>query len=1198
MAELKLGTQIGGNLVWHQGILDLNPVDDKLFFRQFDVITDIGGQTINGGLSLKGDVDTTGRMVGVGANGGWGSASRGAFSQIIENDFNAHWLLTSNRKDGSGRAGIQVLTSNTGIMRLYTDNITKYVDIAGGQVSVQATMPSSASHLTRKDYVDAEVKRSMDYTDSKDAASNATVAALDTRVTTLDAQNVKITGNQSIAGIKTFSSHITVPAADPTAATQAAHKGYVDKLNATSVKGVTAISPVISTGGINPVISIAPASRASSGSMSSNDKIKLDDLPADALSRAGGTMKPNGFIKLDGMGGINSITGGKEYSIFRDHNNGNVTVGGAGGDLYLGYTTDSEAYTTQNVLLYAPLKWMNNNTGRVLVDSDGFIPWASIKDRIGLEGKTKKISGPTNFDEYEGLGFYNLYAVRPTTGTLSVNPPPFDYGTMVVVGSGKDLQNFVTQIATERTNGATYIRTRNDGTMTWTTWNKQYSEKSKPTPADVGAAAVVNSKIVIPANSGALGATLKSQKEGSNETDQVTWLTDKPDNVAWHKAIGIRTSTGPVYWNGTGARRIYNEDFKPTAADVGALPVNANAVSATKLLTARTINGTNFDGSGNITTANWGTARTLTIGDAAKSVNGAGNVSWSLSEIGAYHPGNKPSLGSDLGLQWQLPNPGGTSRYVRLVTLGLTDKDITFVLAGFGDNGTTKRATYNVTAATRGSGISVDVNALDVDLLYGEKPIIYHRRVGESFEVWVKTPIWGLDATFTRMSGRGGVVNIDSSTTIEPTGLTAVTINQIYTTRFKPTAGDVGAVNKTGDTMTGNLTASKVLVSGAQGSEGNALTRKDYVDTELSRKLSLTGGKVTGPITSLATDNFRIASGSIGTFWRKDDSRLYLMLTAAGDPEGTYNNLRPFHVSLTDGSVVTETKLLLPAGQAQQADAATRKDYVDGQVATRAPMAHTHTVSAITDLNAQNATATANTLALRDSEADVHARLLRTTYGDEFTMSGAIAFRVNNSTNNYTRYCNDPASVRNWMKGAKTDWQMGWRAYIEHTDNPMTEYHIPGKTAVLTYLTGDGVYRIDSSNGGGGAVGARMSLDSSGNLYVVGNGNFNDVQIRSDRRLKKNFVKISGALDKVSQLCAYTYDKKQSLSSNDYSTHEVGLIAQDVQLVLPEAVTEVVNPVDNLKVLTISNSGVNALLVEAIKELRAEVNQLRQQIAK
>jgi hypothetical protein len=56
--------------------------------------------------------------------------------------------------------------------------------------------------------------------------------------------------------------------------------------------------------------------------------------------------------------------------------------------------------------------------------------------------------------------------------------------------------------------------------------------------------------------------------------------------------------------------------------------------TAVRLQTARTINGTSFDGTANITTANWGTARNITIGGTTKSVNGASNVSWSLSEIG------------------------------------------------------------------------------------------------------------------------------------------------------------------------------------------------------------------------------------------------------------------------------------------------------------------------------------------------------------------------------------------------------------------------------------------------------------------------------------------------------------------------------------------------------------------------------------
>ena len=76
-----------------------------------------------------------------------------------------------------------------------------------------------------------------------------------------------------------------------------------------------------------------------------------------------------------------------------------------------------------------------------------------------------------------------------------------------------------------------------------------------------------------------------------------------------------------------------------------------NAISATKLNTARNINGTSFDGTSNITTANWGTARTLSIGNSSKSVNGSQNINWSLSEIGAAPESHTHSY---------LPLSGGT----------------------------------------------------------------------------------------------------------------------------------------------------------------------------------------------------------------------------------------------------------------------------------------------------------------------------------------------------------------------------------------------------------------------------------------------------------------------------------------------------------------------------------------------------------
>lgn len=58
---------------------------------------------------------------------------------------------------------------------------------------------------------------------------------------------------------------------------------------------------------------------------------------------------------------------------------------------------------------------------------------------------------------------------------------------------------------------------------------------------------------------------------------------------------------------------------------------------------------------------------------------------------------------------------------------------------------------------------------------------------------------------------------------------------KIYHEGYKPTSTELGVVSKTGDTMTGNLTTPKVLLSAAQGTEVNSSTRKDYVDGLISK---------------------------------------------------------------------------------------------------------------------------------------------------------------------------------------------------------------------------------------------------------------------------------------------------------------------------------------------------------------------------
>ncbi|MEH0886283.1 phage tail protein [Enterobacter sp. UNJFSC 003] len=63
-------------------------------------------------------------------------------------------------------------------------------------------------------------------------------------------------------------------------------------------------------------------------------------------------------------------------------------------------------------------------------------------------------------------------------------------------------------------------------------------------------------------------------------------------------------------------------------------------------------------------------------------------------------------------------------------------------------------------------------------------------------------------------------------------------------------------------------------------------------------------GTFDGEIIGKTANNFRIAYGNYGSFWRNDGNNLYLMLTDSGAPLGSYNSLRPLRVNLSTGEVV------------------------------------------------------------------------------------------------------------------------------------------------------------------------------------------------------------------------------------------------------------------------------------------------------
>jgi hypothetical protein len=142
------------------------------------------------------------------------------------------------------------------------------------------------------------------------------------------------------------------------------------------------------------------------------------------------------------------------------------------------------------------------------------------------------------------------------------------------------------------------------------------------------------------------------------------------------------------------------------------------------------------------------------------------------------------------------------------------------------------------------------------------------------------------------------------------------------------------------------------------------------------------------------------------------------------------------------------------------------------------------------------------------------------------------------------------------------------------TTPAVMSFHRPGAYAVNFGLDTDNVFKL----GGWSATIVRHSWDMSGNYTATGN-----VTAFSDIRLKTNIEKIPDALAKVNKLSGYTYKRI------DTGEQQTGLIAQEVEKVLPEAVMQG-------ETLSLAYGNMVGLLVEAIKELYQELQEVKAQL--
>ena len=113
-----------------------------------------------------------------------------------------------------------------------------------------------------------------------------------------------------------------------------------------------------------------------------------------------------------------------------------------------------------------------------------------------------------------------------------------------------------------------------------------------------------------------------------------------------------------------------------------------------------------------------------------------------------------------------------------------------------------------------------------------------------------------------------------------------------------------------------------------------------------------------------------------------------------------------------------------------------------------------------------------------------------------------------------------------------------------------------------------------------------MRLESDGDLHIDGDITAFSTTIASDKNLKDNIENYQNATDIINQINGVSFNWKKNGKASG------GVIAQEVQKVLPALVNKVQNLNDNESHLTVEYTGLIGVLVEAVKSLSARVEEL------
>ncbi|EOM1479406.1 tail fiber protein [Escherichia coli] len=741
-------------------------------------------------------------------------------------------------------------------------------------------------------------------------------------------------------------------------------------------------------------------------------------------------------------------------------------------------------------------------------------------------------------------------------------------GSVIEVFSNKATSHYTIRVTTTTTSGhggvnnAEFIYVYN-GSDYAPGWRRSYNTRNKPTASDVGALSLSGGALT--GGLTAAGEIISKSANGlriaygnygffirNDGSSTYFMLTDSGNS------LGTYNSLRPlIINNANGAVRIGN-GLNVTGGINGSL--NGNASTATKLQTARNINGVKFDGSGDIninTLVSRGRVTALsgsTQGTAGIQMYEAYNNSYPTAYGNVLHMKGASAAGEgELLIGWSGTSGAHAPVFIRsrrdntdaawsawaqvyTTAHKPTAKDVgaaqTFSASYSTGAGNWTTAEFIAWLKERGA-FAVPYWMMKGSCSYADNKIITDTGVGNICLAGAVIEVLGHEGAMTirvttPTTTTGGGIASAQFTYINHGSAYAPAWRRDYNTALKPTAADVGA-------------------------------------------LPISGGTMSGQLKIRSTDGLRIYDAAYGMIFRRSENNFYLIPTAKDQGEnGDIGSLRPFYVDLTNGRVTMGNGAVVNGGLG---------------------------LGVVNGLGG-------NSIVLGDNDTGFKQN------GDgilDVYANSAHVFRFVNSTLQSLKPLSVTGDITSsaWVYANRFSINSGSGAWIDMRNQNV----IFGRNAVSTssaqallrqdhadrkfFLGGlgnsqFGFYMINNSRTANGTD-ANAYLQNDGTWVCGGNGSFNDVYIRSDRRSKRNIRKIERALDKLDQIEGVLYE----IQVCDRYEQSGGLIAQDVQNVQPELVTVDHNDQSGEPRLRLNYNGVIGMLVEAVKELREEVRELK-----